>query len=225
MNNKKINVLLVEDQQLFRNGVRALLEDTDDIAVPQDCENGSELMQYLNNAPELPDVILLDMNLPDTNGYELTTMVLKKYPLVRILVLTVYEQDRFISKMIDAGAAGYLLKTCEVAELTNAIRTVHTKGFYFNEHMVKAMRQSNKRNNNGALSFLNIPVELTTRETEILQLICKEYTNADIAEMLHISSRTVDGHRNNLLAKTGTKNTAGLVVFALTNQLYDPSLR
>jgi len=133
-------------------------------------------------------------------------------------------QERFIVRMIEAGVAGYLVKNCEIEEVRQAIRTAHKTGFYFNEATMMAMRNGYKMKNTQVKSFANIPVELTEREVEVLRLICREYTNVEIAEQLSISPRTVDGHRNNLLAKAGCKNTAGLVLFAVNNNIYDPAI-
>lgn len=126
-------------------------------------------------------------------------------------------------KMVEAGASGYLLKNCGTEEVLNAIRQVYSAGYYFNDFFVNAlnaMKNGAKPKSTATLDFNHIPVELTEREREILLLICQELTNIEIGEKLFISSRTVDGHRNNLLSKTGARNTAGLVVFAVTNNLF-----
>lgn len=220
----KIKIAIVEDQHLFRDGLHGLLKEIADFEVVGTFENGKIFVEQLANAQLLPDVVLADMNMPELNGYDLTLWLQKKYPSIKVIILTVYNQDRFISKMIEAGVAGYLVKNCEIDEVVLAIRTAHKTGFYFNEATLNAMRKGYKLKGSQLRSFSNIPIELTEREIEILKLICQELTNAEIAEKLYISARTVDGHRNNLLSKTGCRNTAGLVLFAVNNHIYEPEL-
>ncbi len=124
--------------------------------------------------------------------------------------------------MIDAGANGYLAKNCELEELETAIRNVYTTGFYFNAAALKAMRNAGLHRNKRLKNINNIQFDITTREHEVLLLICKEYTTAEIAAQLYLSTRTIEGHRNNLLEKTGCKNTAGLVIFAMKSHLFEP---
>ncbi|MCF8450228.1 MAG: response regulator transcription factor [Taibaiella sp.] len=216
-----ISIALVEDQQLFRNGLHALLKETEGINVMQIAEGGHQFLELLKAAPALPDVALLDMNMPEMNGFELLELLQKHYPSIKVIILTIYNQERFIIKMVEAGVAGYLVKNCEIDEVILAIRTAYKTGFYFNQSTLQALHHANKFKGNEARSFANITIALTEREIEVLRLICSEYTNAEIAETLSISQRTVDGHRNNLLAKAGCKNTAGLVVFAVNNNFYN----
>ncbi len=214
-----IKIALVEDQQLFRESLAALLERIPGFELLAVCENGKVFMETLPGLPVAPEVVLVDMDMPEMNGVELTEALQKQRPDIRIIILTVYNQERFMVKMVEAGASGYLLKNCGTEEVLNAIRQVHSAGYYFNEFFMNAMKRGAKSKSPATLDFNHIPVELTEREKEILLLICQELTNTEIAEKLFISPRTVDGHRNNLLAKTGARNTAGLVVFAVTNNL------
>ena len=218
----KIRVALVEDQRLFRDGMAALINESGDMEVIAVADNGRHFLNQLPAMEQLPNVALIDMNMPEMNGLELAGILVKQQPDIRVIVLTVHNQERFIVKMIEAGVAGYLVKNCDIEEVRQAIRTAHKTGFYFNEATMLAMRNGYKLKNTQVKSFANIPVELTEREVEVLCLICREYTNVEIADKLNISPRTVDGHRNNLLAKAGCKNTAGLVLFAVNNNIYDP---
>ncbi len=220
----KIKVALIEDQHLFRNGVNALLREVEDFEVLAAVENGKIFLDLLSGSEGIPHVILVDINMPELNGFDLTCIVQKLYPSIKIIILTVYNQERFISKMVEAGVAGYLVKNCDIEEVILAIRTAHKSGFYFNESTLSAIRKSFKIKNSNFRSLSNIPIDLTVREIEILKLICQEHTNSEIALQLHISSRTVDGHRNNLLAKIGCKNTAGLVLFAVNNHIYESTI-
>lgn len=222
----KIKIAIVEDQRLFRDGLLSLIKEDGGYDIVATAENGRDFLNQLEQSASLPHVALVDMNMPEMNGFELIEIMQKKYPAIKVIILTVYNQERFIIKMIEAGVAGYLVKNCEIEEVLQAINAAHKSGFYFNEATMMAMRnshqsKSNRSASNQIRSFANIPVELTERETEVLRLICREYTNPEIAEILNLSARTVDGHRTNLLAKTGSKNTAGLVLFAVNNGLYD----
>lgn len=213
----------MEDQKLFRKGIRAMLEREPDIEVMSEHEDGASFMKWLSEQEDLPDVVLLDMNLPSLNGMEVTELLQNSYPAIKIIILTVYNQYRFISKMVALGVAGYLEKNSDIEEVVLSIRTVNKTNFYFNESTVRAMREGyrHKSKNSSIRTINNMPVDISEREVEILKLICMEYTTTEIAEKLYISPRTVDGHRNNLLAKTDSRNTAGLVVFAIANDLYE----
>jgi DNA-binding NarL/FixJ family response regulator len=218
---EKIRIGIVDDQHLFRKGLAALIEGITNFELVAEAEGGNVLLEKLASLAVLPDVILVDMNMPEMNGIELATLLHNKYPDIKIIVLTVHDQERFISKMIQCGACGYLVKNAEIDELVDAINTVHETGFYLNDLTLKAMANASKYKSDNITNINNIPVEITKREHEILQMICKQWTNSEIADKLFVSVRTVDGHRNNLLAKTGCRNTAGLVLFAVSNGLYD----
>lgn len=219
-----IRIGLVDDQQLFRNGLVGLIKSVPDFELVVEAEHGRDMLDKIATLPGLPDVALIDMHMPEMNGVELNEVLQKEYPTIRVLVLSVYDQERFISKMIEAGVCGYLTKNCDVEELITAIQTTHKTGFYFNNATLQAMRRAAVYKETDIRNLNNIPIELTQRETEVLQLLCKELTNAEIAERLFISVRTVEGHRNNLLAKVGCRNTAGLVIFAIKNGLFNIDL-
>lgn len=217
----KTSIAIVDDQHLFRQGLASLIKEVDDLILTIEAETGKELLDKLKNAEALPDILLMDMKLPDINGSELNVILQKEYPALKVIVLSMYDQERFIYRMIEAGACGYLAKNCDKEELINAISTTMTSGFYFNNDTMKAMRNAGLYKNQSLRNINNIPIELTEREEEVLRLICSEYTNAEIALQLFLSIRTVEGHRNNLLAKTGCKNTAGLVVFAIRYGIFE----
>jgi DNA-binding NarL/FixJ family response regulator len=216
----KIKVALVEDQRLFRDGLYALLNASPEFEMTGVADNGLQFLTMLEKG-KVPDVALIDMNMPHLNGFELVEIIVKRFPVIRPIILTVHNQERFIAKMVEAGVAGYLVKNCDFEEVKTAIASAHSSGFYFNEATIKAMRTINKHKNGPVRSFADIPIVLSDRETQILRLICRENTNAEIAEILNLSPRTVDGHRNNLLAKVGCKNTAGLVLFALKHNIFE----
>lgn len=218
---EKIRLAIADDQLLFRKGLAALIQKAEDIELVTEVDNGKELLDRIREGKINPHVALIDMNMPVMNGAELNEALRKEFPDMKVLVLSVYDQERFISKMIDAGASGYLVKNTDVEELLTAIRKVHETGFYFNQPTLEAMRNAAQYRSRNIRNLSDIPIALTDREKEILKLICREYTNSEIADILTISIRTVEGHRNNLLAKTGCKNTAGLVVFAIRYEIFN----
>jgi DNA-binding NarL/FixJ family response regulator len=217
---EKIKIAIVDDQQLFRNGVTAIINTVEDFQLLTEAESAPEFLKQLSVAPVLPDIVLLDMSLPGINGIELNEILHKNYPSIKVLVVTAYDLQRFIVKMIESGASGFLSKNCDAKELIMAINTITKSGFYFSDMIIKALQAGIGKNSRTLKNINSIPIEFTKREKEILTLICKEYTTEEIATQFFLSVRTVEGHRLNLLAKTGCKNIAGLVIFAIKNELF-----
>ncbi len=215
-----ILISLADDQHLFRSGLASLIRSVPGFTLLQEAENGKQFIEQLQTGTALPDIALIDMHMPEMNGVELNGILQKQYPSIKVLILSVYDQERFIAKMIEAGACGYLSKNCEIEELTTAISATYKTGFYFNQASLQAMRKASQFKQGDIKNLSNIAIELTGREKEILVLLCREFTNTEIGEQLFISPRTVEGHRNNLLAKAGCRNTAGLVIFAIKNGLF-----
>jgi len=215
-----INVALADDQVLFREGIASLIKNEAGFSLTMEADNGLDFLSKLKEAEELPDILLMDMEMPGMDGMQLNDELRKNFPSVKVIVLSVHNSERLMARMIQAGASGYLFKNCNKEELLNAIRSVFTNGFYITPDVLKAI-QSPAANAKGTINIQSIPIEISQREKEVLQLICEEYSNAEIAAKLFISVRTVDGHRNNLLAKTGCHNTAGLVLFAVKHRLFE----
>ncbi len=213
-----IQIAIADDQLLFRKGMIGLLNSIKDFKVIIDAENGEDLLKKIAASEDITDVVLLDINMPVLNGLETLSKIKHTYPFIKCIMLTVHEEEKYIVKLIDAGANAYLPKNTEPEELEKAIQTVIEKDFYFNDRTIEAMRNGFKYDK--PKISLDVTDAITTREKEILHLICKEYTAAEMAAELFISERTVNGHRNNLLQKAGCKNTAGLVVFAIKHNLY-----
>lgn len=214
-----ISIVIADDQTLFRQGISKLINDISHIEVLQEVEDGQELMQLLENSTQHPDVILMDLNMPRLNGIDATAQIHQQYPDIKIIVLSVYDEEQFIVRMIEQGADGYLLKNAGIDEVEKAINDVMANGFHFNDMMIEAMRKGTLVKDR-KLSFDRV-VHLSKREEEVLKLICREMTTTEIAETLFISTRTVDGHRQNLLDKTGARNTAGLVLYAIKHKVLD----
>lgn len=212
--NDTITIAIADDEALFRKGMKLILNGYDNLEVNLEAENGKDLLEKLGLSDNLPDVLLLDLKMPEMNGIEAAKVIQKDYPDLKFIVLSTHFSRAFVINMIELGAAAYLPKNSEPEEVAETIQAVHAKGFHYNSQVLAVIRENMVSKNKPKAQF---PFELTTREKEILQLICEQYTTPEIGNKLFISPRTVDGHRNNLLSKLNCKNVAGLVVFALQN--------
>lgn len=217
-----INIAFADDQLLFRKGMIALINTFKNIRVSIEAENGEDLLKQLAAVKKPIHVAVIDISMPVLNGIETMKQIRVLYPEIKNIILTVHEEDKYINKLIEEGANAYLAKNAEIDEVEKAINAVVNQDYYFNENTIMAMHNYVQRKKH--TSSQQHAEDITTREKEILQLICKEYTSPEMAAKLFISERTVNGHRNNLLAKTGCKNTAGLVLFAIKNELFDIDL-
>ncbi|MFL9484897.1 response regulator [Chitinophagaceae bacterium LWZ2-11] len=216
-----IRIAVIDDQKLFRQSLVSLIGTIPGCELVMEAENGKDCLEKLLRVGTPPNVALMDMEMPEMNGIELNENLHKYYPEIKVIVLSVHAKERLIAKMIEAGASGYLLKNCDKEELINCIYTVSKSGFYINSHTLKAIQNASAQKNKPIRNINDIPIELSVRENEVLQLICQEFSNAEIAERLYISVRTAEGHRNNLLSKTGCRNTAGLVLFAVRYNIFE----
>ncbi|WP_343638991.1 response regulator transcription factor [Chryseobacterium sp.] len=215
-----IRVIIVDDEALFRQGISLLIQREKDIELVSDFSNGKELLDELVTLEKLPNIILMDLNMPEINGVEATKQIHIKYPQIKIIALTSYNTKAFIVNMIQSGACSFLKKNSSPAELLTAIREVHSKGFFYNNEVMEALHQNLTEPKKKVSSIFDAN-HISKREKEVLELICKQYNTSEIADQLFISSRTVEGHRNSLLLKTGAKNTAGLVVYAIESKIAD----
>lgn len=215
--NNKIDIILVDDEILFRKGISFLLGREQNIKIVFEASNGDELISFLRNTKRHPDIIIMDLKMPILNGVEATKIIHKEFPQIKIIALTSYDSKSFVANMIDVGAVAYLIKNATPQELLLTVNEVAMKGFYYTEYVKKIIQtnilKTKKTKSNFDSSFLSI------RELEVLKLICFQKSTAEIAEQLFISPRTVEGHRNNLLLKTESRNIAGLVVYAVQNQI------
>lgn len=220
---QKIKIILADDEQLFRKGILFLLEREEEFQILFEAENGQELIDNID-PKNLPDVILMDLKMPKLNGVETTKIVHKKYPSIKIIALTSYDGKSFITNMIDVGASSYLLKNTSPKIVIHTIKEVFDKGFYYDEKVMKTIHE-NLLSSSGKKIKSDLDKKLLSkREREVLELICAQLTTSEIAEKLFISPRTVDGHRNNLLLKTGSKNVAGLVIYGIQKKLIELSV-
>lgn len=212
---KQIDIIIADDHRIFREGVRALLEREAQFNVIGEAASAEELMAMLTE--KQPCVVLMDIDMGESNGIDATEQIRKVYPEVEVLALSMHSESNYIVRMLDVGAKGYILKNTGREEMAAAIRTVAAGDSYFSSKVsTQLLAHLNQRNKKPKTE-----VPLTPRELEILRLIASEYSNPEIAEKLFISVRTVDTHRRNLLEKLNLKNTAGLVKYAIKQGLLD----
>ncbi len=214
----KIKIAIADDYKIFRDGLKVGLSSDENLEVMLEADNGEDLLKALET--NTADVILMDLKMPIMDGMEATKAVRKKYPTIKVLVVTMYEDDKFIIHMMENGANGYLLKNAEPDEIIKSIYAVHENGYYFNDLVNKALLKKLVLKNNLKPSF-NQNVELTERELEVLKLICEEKTAAEIGKEIFLSPRSVEGIRQRLIEKVGVRNSAGLVMFAVKGGLVD----
>lgn len=209
-----IKIFLVDDHNLFREGLRFLLSKNQFISEIHEAENGQKLVNTIRDVK--PDVVLMDIEMPEMNGIEATKKALQIHPEAKVIALSMHANENYYSEMIDAGAKGFLLKNSRFEEVRNAILEVYEGRNYFSPEILESIIKNLNRKRIEARNS-----ELTHREIEILYNICKGFSNLEIADILSISKRTVDKHRENLLLKTQSKNTAGLVIYAIKNQIFE----
>jgi len=206
---KKHKVILVDDHKLFREGLRLLLNNSENINVIAEASNGIEFLEIAEDCNDA--IVLMDIEMPEMNGIDATKQILEKCPDLKIIALTMFGEDEYYYQMIEAGVKGFLLKNTSIDEVLDAIETVSRGENCFSQELlyniVRNLSHANRTNYNDP--------NLSEREIEILQLICEGLSNQEIADKLFISKRTVDTHRSNILDKTGTNNTASLVMYAI----------
>ncbi|HEX5667823.1 MAG TPA: response regulator transcription factor [Chitinophagaceae bacterium] len=214
----QIKVAIADDHKIFRKGVVLSLRTYPNIKFVQEAENGDDLLAGL--AESQPDIVLMDLRMPQKDGIETTKLISKLYPNIKVLVLTMYEDERFVSHLMENGANGYLLKSADPSEIKKAIMEVMSRGYYLNNFVNRVLlKKSHARAK--TIPSLNSEVVLNDKEREVIRLLCMEYTAQEIAQKMEISPRTVEAIKDRLMERFGTKNTAGLVFFAVKNNLID----
>ena len=183
-----------------------------------EAENGEDLLNKIKE--DEPDVVLCDLKMPIKDGIDTTKQIAKEYPRIRVIILTMYEDERFVGHLMDCGAAGYLLKSTEPAEIRKAVMDVVRSGFYLNPFVNKVLIKKNYSKQKFNPSLTN-EVVISEREKEVLTLVCMEFTAVEIAQKMDISARTVEAIKDRLMERFGVKNSVGLVFYAMKNQLID----
>jgi len=211
METDPINIAIVDDHTLFRNGVAALMGEFDELKVVFEAENGEQMQQMLVKH-SLPQVILMDINMPVMDGYAATKWIKEKYPQIKVLALSMFEDDKAVIRMIKNGASGYVLKESKPRDLLEAIKTINEKGVYINEMVSGKLLRS--------VSDKGDAPEFSKKELEFLKLCCSELTYKEIADQLFVSPRTVDNYREALFLKLNLKSRSGLVLYAIQNEIF-----
>ncbi|MFP4469878.1 MAG: response regulator [Bacteroidales bacterium] len=215
---ENIRIILVDDHQIVRDGIISLLSDEPQYRIIGQAENGLEALSMIGELSH--DLVILDINMPVMDGISCMRKIAENYPDTRVLALTMLNEQDHIRNMVAAGAGGYILKNSGKEELMEAIDAVVAGRNYFSEEVKDLVMMGMVKKKEASSRIIGEPVPLTPRELDVLKLITQEHTNQEIADKLFISVRTVDAHRRNLLEKTGARNTAGLVKYALENRLF-----
>ncbi len=215
---ENIRIGVVDDHPLLRKGLAALLNDSEGIEVVLEAEHGEHLLKELKHVQ--PDIILLDLDMPVMSGQKVLPILKEQYPDLKVIILSMHDEDSMILLTMELGANGYLTKGGDPDELEKAVRSVYATDYYLSPRVSRLTLQRLQAPKSYKSATLSMEA-LSRREMEVLQLVCEEYSNADIAERLHISPRTVEGHRQRIIQKIGAKNTIGMVVFAIKEGLVE----
>lgn len=207
-----LSLILAEDHNIVRNGIRMLLEADKEISIAGEATNGLEVLEIIDSGIKV-DIVLADINMPEMDGIALIKELKLKSPATQIVMLSMLDNDKYISQAFSEGASGYLLKSVSADELIFSLKHVNAGGQYLCAEL--AMRLLNKSISTGPLNRINDNVEYSMREIEILDLIAEGLTNNEMSAKLFISKRTIEGHRQSLIEKTGAKNTAALIKYAV----------
>ncbi len=216
---RPIKLLIADDHSLFREAVKTLLKEQKRIEVCGEASDGNELINL--TAKHNPDVIITDVQMPGMDGVQACRIIKNKYPLVRIIALTMHSDDYLIVDMLDAGASGYVIKATTKEELMNSIITVYEGGNFFCNYTsiqlanIIARGKASGKGNFGKIHF-------SSNEKEIIRLICEQRASKEIADATGLAHRTVEKYRDRIMEKTGSRNMAGIVVFAIRHGLYRP---
>jgi DNA-binding NarL/FixJ family response regulator len=211
---QKIKVAIADDYSIFRDGLRVGLNRDKNLEVVLEAENGEILLEQIENIR--PDVILMDLKMPVMDGMEATKIIRQRFEDIKILIVSMYDETKFIIHLMENGANGYLLKNADPREIRKAIYSVHECGYYFNDIVNQALLKKLVLKSNIKPSF-NQNIEFSERELDVLKMICNEKTASEIASSLFLSPRSVEGIRQRIIEKVGVRNTAGLVMFAVKN--------
>ncbi len=218
---KTIKLAIVDDHPLIRKGLKSLFEEFEDLKVITEADNGKTFIDSL--LENIPDIVILDLDMPEMDGIEVTDYLHKNHPEIKILILTMYDDDAFITHLIEKGANGFLTKDNKDEIVLSAIFSIMEMGYYFDERVNRVLVQEFIEGEKIKPKFKQ--VNLSKREIEIIKLICKEYTCKEISEKLFLSVRTIEDYKDNMMKKVGARNTIGLVMFAVNNNLHGKSVR
>ena len=214
----QIKLAVVDDQALFRKGMIAMLNSIPDFKIELEAENGNDLFEKLKIYQDI-EVILLDLRMPEMNGIEATKKLKTQHPTIKIIIISVHDDTDIITHLFEIGANGYLDKNSHPDEVERAIRDVIALDYHFNTASQIALNEIETATK--SKNYLIDEVKFSTRERQVLELICQELTTQEVANKLCLSSRTIEGYRISLMNKTGSRNAAGLILFAIRHKLID----
>lgn len=217
-NNNAIRVVMADDHEIFRDGFRLTLSRAKNIKLVAEASDGYELIQVVRDFK--PDVVITDIKMPRKDGIEATREILREFPKLGVIGLSMFDEEDLVLEMIDAGARGYLVKNADKHEVIDAILAVFEGSSYYCTQTSAKMAGLIAKRNTGRLNK-NQPV-FSDKEIEIIDLICREFTTKEIGEKLYISTRTIEGYRTRILEKMNVKNSIGIVIYAIQNGLYEP---
>jgi DNA-binding NarL/FixJ family response regulator len=217
MKERKIHVAIADDHKLFRQGMVEMLANDEKIRVTMKAENGHDLLEQLKSRKDLPDIILMDLNMPEVDGLKATREINELYPTIKVIIISMYNSEQIIYNLIQSGACGFLAKDADIDEVLNAIYYIHEKGFFLDKRTGEVVERMMERNRQ--VKFKK--TDLSDTEERIIRLICEQKTNKEIADIMCFSLRTIESYKRSIHRKTKTHNTAGLVLFAITNNMVD----
>jgi DNA-binding NarL/FixJ family response regulator len=221
-NDDVIQVIIADDHVLYRAGVKTALSSKKDIKIIAEADNGAHLLNMLKGLQ--PDVILLDIQMPIMGGIETLPEIKKLYPHIKVIMLTMVDEQSMITKLMELGANSYLTKTSDSEVIYEAIKTCHVNEFYFNALTNKALLNNLRQKSTPHIKLQQEDATLSEKEIKVLRLMCEEKSTREIAEAVELSPRTIEAIRDKLKTKTGAKSTAGLIMFAVKNKLLEEDL-
>jgi DNA-binding NarL/FixJ family response regulator len=212
-------IFIVDDHKIFREGLVFMISKMKGFEVVGEASNGKAFLDMIDNLDA--DIVLMDISMPGVDGIEATARVLEKHPNLKIIALTMFCDEEYYYKMIQAGVSGYILKESGKDELATALNTVITGENYFSQKVLHNILMNMNNPKSSKKTAPSLEMKLTRREIEVLTLICQGLSNAEISDKLSLSLRTIEGHKSNLFSKTGVKNSISLVMYAMKNNLVE----
>lgn len=211
-----MKIILAEDHNVVRHGLKMILETDPDLEIIAEAINGQQVLDFLESNEHF-DIVLSDINMPLVDGISLISEIKNRGINAKVIILTMHENEQYVQQAFQVGAFGYLLKSVKEEELIYAIKHVHSGGYYLCSDLAMTMLRRNNHNFFSIKTQESLAVDFNSREIEVLQLIAEGFTNQQMSEKLFLSKRTIEGHRQSLIDKSGAANTAALVSFALRN--------